>query len=230
LRQETTYTNFYVAVDLVNWKNDTRQAFGILARIGTPGLGQTTGYAFTYERGSGVTPTSGDTDISRLTGEAPDGLKSEAIHLDPAKDYRFVFLGSDNFAGANLEGRIYELPNTTTPILTALANDPTPYPSGFSGLVIYDNSGGGGVCDATFDNYFATDVEPPRFTLLDQGFNSLKISWSSSATGYKLQFSSTLPATTWTDYPEPPINDEMGSFYVTVDTSVGNTFYRMIRP
>src|SRR6185503_3825494 len=69
VREDVSYTDFYVAVDVVDWDNSVRQAFGILARVNTPGLGQTTGYAFTYERGSGVTETSGDLDISRIDGE-----------------------------------------------------------------------------------------------------------------------------------------------------------------
>jgi len=230
LRQDATYADFYVAVDLVNWKDDTRQAFGLLARIGTPGFIQTSGYAFTYERGSGVTPTSGDTDISRLTDEVPEGLGSSSIHLNPAKDYRLVFTGHDSFGVATLEGRIYELPNTVTPVLTLTVTDPAPYPSGFCGLVIYDNSGGTGVCDATFDNYFATDREPPRFTLVDQGFNSLKLSWTSSAVGYKLQSSPSLSPASWTDDEFIPVDDAMGNFYAVVDTTIGNKFYRLVKP
>ena len=70
----------------------------------------------------------------------------------------------------------------------------------------------------------------PRFTLKDEGFDSLKISWPSSATGFRLQTSPVLPATTWTDYPEPPTDDEMGSFFVSVDTSIGDKFYRLVKP
>ena len=43
----TSYTNFYLSVDLVDWDDSLPQAAGLLARVGTPGLGTTTGYAFT---------------------------------------------------------------------------------------------------------------------------------------------------------------------------------------
>src|SRR6266700_6616496 len=66
LRQDVVYTNFYIAVDVIDWDDSVRQAFGILARINNFGLGTTTGYAFTYDRGSGVTMTSGDTDLTSI--------------------------------------------------------------------------------------------------------------------------------------------------------------------
>ncbi|MBI3853154.1 MAG: HYR domain-containing protein [Verrucomicrobia bacterium] len=159
LREDVTYSDFYLSVDLVDWKEDTRQLFGLLARISTPGHYTTRGYAFYYDRGnargSGVTPTSGFVVLSRVFNEGGSGVSSAGIHLDPAKDYRFVFIGK----GPHLEGRIYELPNICTPVLTITGTDAT-YTSGYSGLVVYDNSGGLGVTDVTFDNYFASEVEP----------------------------------------------------------------------
>src|ERR1043166_7660940 len=100
LRQDVIYTNFYISVDVVDWDDTVQQAFGIIARINNFGLGTTTGYAFTYERGSGVTMTSGDTDLSAIvcqpgaSCEVPEGIQTgpSSIHLDPAKDYRFAFV------------------------------------------------------------------------------------------------------------------------------------------
>src|ERR1041384_1192367 len=43
------YSNFYVAVDVIDWYDTIRQAFGILARLGSVGLGTTTGYVLTYQ-------------------------------------------------------------------------------------------------------------------------------------------------------------------------------------
>jgi len=67
---------FYVSVDLVNWDDTLRQSVGLLARIGSPGAGQTTGYAFTWDRGN-ASATSGDVDISRIDGEVPTGVANE---------------------------------------------------------------------------------------------------------------------------------------------------------
>jgi len=237
VREDVTYTDFYVSVDVVDWKDDTRQAFGLLARVGTPGLGTTAGYAFTYERGSGVTMTSGDTDLSRLAGEVPAGLPTgpSGLHLDPAKDYRFVFLGH----GGDLEGRIYELPNTDAPILVLTSTDPNPYPSGYCGLVVYDNSGGTGTCDATFDNYVAQDVEPPRIIINDANpaTGDLVLTWPGYALNFVLECSSELPGTTWSAVTDTifgphefPLDPDNPNYICFTSINPGNKFFRLRRP
>ena len=230
VREDVTYTDFYIAVDVVNWDNTIRQAFGILGRVNTPGLGQTTGYAFTYERGSGVTETSGDLDISRIDGESPTGLSTgaSAIHFDPAKDYRLVFIGK----GSTLEGRVYKLPDTTTPVIVISGSDST-YPSGFGGLVIYDNSGSAGPIspDATFDNYLALDVEPPRLTVERQPFDEVQLSWPADAAGFVLQGTpslSTIPIV-WSDITDN-IFEIDGQKVHTESSGSGNGFFRLKRP
>jgi hypothetical protein len=156
LRRDMVYTDFYVSVDLVDWNDTALEGFGLAARVRTPGLGSSAGYAFTYTRSSS---NSAGMQISRVTGERPTPISSGAgdIRLDPAKDYRLVFVGT----GSHLEGRVYELPNAATPVL-AISGDDTTYTNGISGLVVFDNSGGGGVTDATFDNYLAACTEPPQ--------------------------------------------------------------------
>ena len=89
----TAYTDFYISVDIVNWNDSVPQASGILARIGTPGLGTTKGYAFTWSRGT--TSTSGDMDISRITAETATGALDEQsandrYHFVPGRKYRMV--------------------------------------------------------------------------------------------------------------------------------------------
>lgn len=225
LRMDVSYSDFYVAVDVVNWLDSTRQAFGVLGRIGTPGLGETAGYAFTYERGSGVTPTSGGVDISRLDGENPSTISSgeNSIHLNPAKDYRIVFLGK----GSALEGRIYELPNIKTPLITMTANDDR-YGSGSCGLVVYDNSGGGGVTDATFDNYLALSEEPPVLTLSHTpGELPVRVSWPIRFEGFRLEWSPVLPAIEWTEEGDVLWTDS--EWYFVGDSDAGNKFFRLIK-
>jgi hypothetical protein len=226
LRMDVSYSDFYVAADVVGWLDTTRQAFGLLGRINTPGLGQTAGYAFTYERGSGVTPTSGDMDISRLDGEAPTSIHTgaSAIHLDPAKTYRFVFIGK----GPYLEGRVYELPNTRTPLITISASDGQ-YAAGACGLVVYDNSGGNGVTDATFDNYLALPEEPPVLTLAHTpGDLPVRVSWPISFTGYRLEWSPVLPAMEWTE--EGNVVADATEWYFVGDADSGNKFFRLHKP
>jgi hypothetical protein len=229
LRQDATFTNFYVTVDLVDWKDDTRQAFGLLARIGSPGLGMTTGYVFTYERGSGVTSTSGDLDISRLDGEVPQGVPTgpSSIHLDPEQDYRFVFLGK----GSSLEGRVYALTNLTTPLISIGGNDAT-YGSGYLGLVVYDNSGGNGVTDATFDNFFALDLEPPRLTFeWVPNFGDYTVSWPTDPPGFNLESAISLgPSAMWTEVTDIQDFGDHKSHYEQVEPGSGNKFFRLKRP
>jgi hypothetical protein len=181
---------FYVSIDLVNWDDTLRQSVGLLARIGSPGAGQTTGYAFTWDRGN-ASATSGDVDISRIDGEVPTGVApnvNDLVHLQPGKQYRLVFIGK----GPALEGRVYQLPDTTTPLVTLIGSD-SMYASGQVGLVTFANTGTGST-DGTFDNFLATDVEPPRIRV-EQLFPDLfQFSWPAVPVEYSLQASSKLPA------------------------------------
>src|SRR6185503_9263867 len=163
------YTDFYAAVDIVNWNDALPQSFGLLARIQTPGLGTTTGYAFTWDRGNTNSATSGDFDISRITQEAPTDVMTgpSGYRLQPGRSYRLAFIGR----GPALEGKIYELPDTVNPVLTIQGTD-TMYTSGQNGMVVFDNSSGRSQTDATFDNFYATDVEPPRIKMADNGFGT----------------------------------------------------------
>ena len=245
LRADIVYTNFYVSVDIVDWDDTVRQSFGVLARINNFGLGTSIGYAFTYDRGSGVTMTSGDTDLSAIicqpgvSCEIPSGISTgpSSIHLDPAKDYRFVFTGR----GPNLEGRIYELPDTTTPILRIAGTDTT-YESGYSGLVVYDSTGSAPDIrpDVTFDNYYATDIyviEPPRITMTKGDFGEYELSWPADAAGFVLQSSPVLPGTAedWTNVESSLVTLSGDRFVYTMETdplTVGlpQRFFRLVRP
>lgn len=230
LYSASNYTDFYIEVDLVDWNNTIDQAVGILARITNPALGMTDGYAFTIQ----VTDT--DISISRLDGEAPTDLigSSKNFVPDPSKDYRMVFIGR----GTHFIGRIYELPNVETPVITTEGDDPM-YPSGINGLVIADltdvRSAVGVGADATFDNYRALPVEPPRLSILnDRGLQYIRISWPGASTGFTLEYSTTLPATSWTTVPadqivnpfEEPFPTDPDFKYFDFETT-GNRFYRL---
>jgi hypothetical protein len=144
IRNDESFTGFYISVDLVNWDGNLDQAFGILARVNNVGLAQTDGYALTYA-------TDGSIDISFIDNEQPDGRGDTGVVLNPLQDYRLVFSG----AGEKLRGQVFLLENPGLPLALAEGTDAT-YASGNTGLVVFDNSGGTGTTDATFDNYVAT--------------------------------------------------------------------------
>jgi hypothetical protein len=147
-RNDANFSDFTASIDLIDWDTSLDQAFGILARVATPGLGSTNGYALSYS------PVGGDLDISKVTGEAPDDLDPGArVFIDPANDYRLVFEGR----GDKLTGKLFDLTDLTTPLMTTHATDAT-YASGVTGIFVYSNTGdGSGPADATFDN-FSADV------------------------------------------------------------------------
>jgi hypothetical protein len=228
LRSEL-YTNFYIAVDVVNWDDTLPHAAGILARVQTPGLGTTTGYAFTWDRGNPASPTAGDVDISKITGESPSGVVvtgADQLHIEPGKSYRFVFIGR----GSQLEGRVYELPDIITPKVRVIGDDPA-YTFGVGGLVIYDNSTGAtNICDVTFDNFFATVVEPPRIQIKDILSGYYELSWPLEAAEFVLQSSPVLPGTAsdWMDEVDITTHDDRYSFIM--DTAfMQKQFFRLIR-
>jgi hypothetical protein len=227
LRSEI-YTNFYLSIDFVNWNDSLEQAAGLLARIQTPGLGTTTGYAFTWSRGNPTNTTGGDVDISVITAENPDGISvmgSDRLHLVPGNSYRFVFIGR----GPSLEGRVYLLPETNTPIVSVTGTDST-YEYGTGGLVIYDDSDMG-VCDVTFDSYLATDVEAPTITIVDLGFSEYALAWPVEAASYTLQSSGALGGM-WTDISPSDLSmvgDQIYYYLPTPLAGAPTTFYRLIR-
>jgi len=78
-------TNFYVAVDVVNWGRNGSQVFGVLARVSNVGPGQTMGYLFSWDNGTHLS-TTGDMTSFGLTVNAdgpgrPDYFGNDPIHL-----------------------------------------------------------------------------------------------------------------------------------------------------
>jgi hypothetical protein len=164
------YTNFYVAVDIVNWDDTIHQVFGVVARVGSIGAGTTTGYLFSYDRGNPTNATAGGMDIVRLDGEQPTTLPRtgvDSIHFNPGTSYRLEFIGM----GTTLVGRVYELPDTLIPVLEITSTD-TNYASGDCGIFVANNateSGYDGPADATFDNYLAAVGVPTLFDNFNDG-------------------------------------------------------------
>jgi hypothetical protein len=119
LREDVTYTNFYMTVDVVDWDETLLQAFGIVAGVREVGLNRTDGYAFTYrvERQTVY--------ITRFTDEIPSfppiGGGVGSYMMMKGRTNRFVF----KRVGSELRGEMYELPELTVPVLSAFASDTT---------------------------------------------------------------------------------------------------------
>jgi len=75
-------------------------------------------YAFTFERGSGVTMTSGATDISKVTARRPpaDDTGTDAYHL-----IRPRIIASLHRTRHKPRRQVYELPNVETPVVSITA-------------------------------------------------------------------------------------------------------------
>jgi hypothetical protein len=190
------YTDFCVMADIVAWDDSRHQVCGVMARIGNPGPGSTTGYLFTHDRGNPLSSTAGDMDIVRLDNEQSDSLTTspsggDSIHLVPGKSYRLVFTGvADQF-----RGRVYELPNLSSPVVDITASDST-YASGMSGLVLADNSSPNydQPADATFDNFLATTAAPEITPSLSG--STVTLSWP--LIPFNLLSSPSLSSPSWT--------------------------------
>jgi hypothetical protein len=224
--QPGNYTNFYVAADIVAWDDTIHQIGGVLARARDVGPGTTSGYLFSHDRGNPASSTSGDMDIVRLDGEVPTSLPTtgtDSIHLVPGKQYRFAFIGVDDL----LIGRVYELPNASTPILEITATDSS-YPNGSSGLVVANNSsetGFNGGADVTFDNFLQTTAEPRLTVELNGGVVTL--SWP--LIPFTLQTAATMTSPVWTDVVGGITQTaDKNTYSVTGSDAIG--FYRLIYP
>jgi hypothetical protein len=220
------YSDFYMSADVIDFDDTVRQAFGLAARIDSPGFMTTGGYLFSYEPGPGPlpNPTGGDLDISVLVGESPVGQIETApsgLHLTRGKSYRFVFMGS----GTNFEGQVYELPDTSNPLIRLPANDPlNRYPIGQVGLVVASESSTTVPGDATFDNFLVTTAEP-RLTVNRTG-NSVVLTWPFLP--YRLQSTPSLSSPAWTDVATGIVNAGGGMSYTVTPTDT--RYFRLVYP
>ena len=161
-------------------------------------------------------------------------LHGDEAQLQPLG--RFAFIGK----GALLTARVYELPDTTTPIVEVSGTDTEPYTSGVTGLLVYDNSSTASApADATFDNYFTSDVEPPRIKMMNLDFGAWELSWTGEASQFVLQSSTSLTgsAADWTDVPPvdiippsdviPSYRYNMGAF--PENGGLPKQFFRLVR-
>jgi hypothetical protein len=227
-------------VDVINWDDTIRQLFGIAARINTPGPGSTGGYLLTWEDGSAALPntTGGDFDLLRIQGEgATEATQMESsvpgqnsgMHLTNGVSYRFVYVAK----GFNFEARIYQLPNTTTPVKRLLAIDTlSMFPYGYVGVIVADHPSDPvpHACSATFDNFYVAAAEPRL--VLDTSSGTAAVSWSASLDGiWLLESSSTLgPGAVWLEITADQIsflNGQKSHTAASPMVSNADTYYRL---
>jgi hypothetical protein len=224
--RNAAYNEFYISADLIDFDDTVRQAFGIAARINTPGLGTTDGYLFSWEPGSGILPgvSNGDLDISRLVDETPIGQIETApsgLHLTKGKSYRFVFMGSGN----TFEGQVYELPDMSNPLIRLPATDPDDlYPSGQVGLISASQGSFTIPGDATWDNFLATTAEPRLSVSVSGGIATL--TWPQIP--FALQSTPSLSSPVWTTITTGIT--QVGNQQVYTVPATGTAFYRLIYP
>ena len=82
-REDVSYTDVTVVMDMVAWDANLAQDFGILARAQTIGLGTTSGYALT------VDVDEQTIYLSRLDNEVAVTLAKIELMMEVGKSYRF---------------------------------------------------------------------------------------------------------------------------------------------
>jgi hypothetical protein len=177
--QEEVYTDFYMALDVVDWPGtDKNQAIVLLAR-GTLSANpaETTGIIMNYDAAQyGENPNDrrqGQFQINMVTNSPAFGTKTLSvaeITLEPGRPYRLIFQG----VGSHYTGTIYDLHDLTKPLVTIEADDDiqgtqagggsilfeSGFKSGMSGFLVFSRQGTTGTGDVTVDNYYAGPSDP----------------------------------------------------------------------
>ena len=166
LRPDREFSSFCVMVDVVEFNPLEDTSMGVMARVQEdPGPGNINGYVFSYQG------SDHDVQISRVIAEVPEDISgTPAVQLTEGRSYRLVFMGF----GTQLEGRIYDLADLTTPLIRVVANDAV-YSSGMTGLVIFSETNSR--VSAGFDNFFASDGTPPPLRVAQRGDGLVRLEW-----------------------------------------------------
>ncbi len=224
LRQDVSYSNFHLEVDLVDWNPNRTNAFGLIARVQpNPAFGTLSGYVFGYVNGDNYLA------LVRVDGERTRGIAGSLpfpITLTPGHGYRLTFTGK----GTQLVGRLHDLRDLDNPLAEVTANDVT-YAEGTSGLLAFSvNAGALGPVDATFDNYAATDRARPRLQveLSPFTFNQLYVRWPQfEGEGYTLQRATSFgAAASWSDVTDNIFPEGENMLY-DAGMPAENTFFRL---
>lgn len=167
------YTDFYMAMDIVNWGGTTKnQAAVMFARmtdaasggIVVPNQNPATaqGVICNYDTSQyGENPTDrrqGQFQIN-IVGAGFDTLTIAVaeITFEPGRSYRMVFKGH----GYHYIAQAYDHQDLTTPLVTIEGDDPLMYHStGACGFLVFSRQGTSGTADITFDNYYVGTNDP----------------------------------------------------------------------
>jgi hypothetical protein len=224
LRQEVSYSNFHLEVDLWDWNPDRTNAFGMMARTQpNPSFGTLSGYIFGY--------VSGDNYLAlvRVDNERTRSIAGSPLFpivLTPGHGYRMTFTGKSDV----LLGRLYDLADLNRPLAEVPATNSV-YAEGTAGLIAFGVNGGAlGPVDVTFDNYAATDRARPHLWLekSEFTFDELYVRWPQfEGEGYTLQRATRLGAEAdWTTVTDD-IVPEGENWLHNAGTPPGNVFFRL---
>jgi hypothetical protein len=238
-----TYTTnqFQMSVDLLDLEETLfRQEFGLNAHARNIGPGTTEAYTFHYlpltdilagaHDGFTIERTFTEVYQSWMPGDYPGpfeggfypgGSSGQAYHLDSTKAYRIVFMGS----GLRFEGRVYELPVLTKPVLITMCNyssaagSVNEYTNGLAGIQVQNIYGANAVpevglytgpCAATVDNFSVSETysaypgtpSVPSLSVSSAGGTNF-VNWPGEVPGlWAMEQSPTLDAgAVWTDVP-----------------------------
>ena len=156
LRTGQTVSRVQVEAEVGNWDNSINQAFGVLVRVGSVGLGTTAGYSYNYNTKSGFH------QLTLIQGETPARQVNESPYrLDPNAHYRLVFTAVDSL----LIGQVFSTTNSVVPIHSVIGRDET-FESGLAGVFAFSLDPATGV-NAWFDNYKPSVPAKVRALFLD---------------------------------------------------------------
>ena len=159
IREDVTYDDFYMSVDLVDHDLALDQNVGLLARVTNPGLQSTNGYGVTYNP---VDQAMFFTVINNEEGTNID-IGENSVPVVAGEPVRLVFQAE----GDMFKFEIFELDDLANAVASFEITDNT-YSSGFCGVfAVTDAADPAKPVDVTWDNYFATTEEPLDFRVVD---------------------------------------------------------------
>jgi hypothetical protein len=159
------YTDFFVAIDVVDWPGtDKNQAMVLFGRLtdGNTGTvpanlnpanaqGMICNYDASQYGEKAGDRRQGQFQINRVSpGFATTTLAVTEITFIPGRSYRILLTGH----GSAFTAQAYDLFDLTAPLVTLTADDPS-YTTGACGFLAFSRQGNTGTADATFDNYSA---------------------------------------------------------------------------
>ena len=170
---------------------------------------------------------NGDLDISPLFAETPIGQlengtgQNSNLHLTRGNSYRFTFQGK----GFDFVAKVYELPETSSPLRTLTVNDPnSSYASGKVGIIAASEGSFTIPGDATFDNFLVTTAEPRLEATVTGG--NIRLTWP--IIPFRLQVCTSFTAPVWTTITSGIV--ESGGMNVYTAPTAGVKFYRLVYP